>query len=122
MEVAKQVFTDGHMVEAKDMDLANKISGTISKHYPGHVWAVHVSSEQGVVYIKNFNSSYLHGYMMKYKDVERDTALKCCIMAAGEILERSHMNRGAWRVGEKATKIDGIAKKYQPQVNGRIVL
>lgn len=121
IELSKEVFTDHNKIELSDMMLATDISRKLDKHYPGHLWAVNVNSNGGVVDIKNFAISYSHGYRLMLMDVQNDPTHKKCIMAAGEILERAAMRRGR-STGDKATRIDGIAEKYQPKADGRIIV
>jgi len=104
------------------MVLAKDISEKLEAHYPGHLWAIHVNSEQGVVVIKNYSISYIYGYLLHLKAVQQDPGRKLCIMGAGEVLERAKMRRGSWRVGEKAVRIDGVREKHQPRFDGRIIL
>jgi hypothetical protein len=120
--VAKDVFGDHNKIETADMMLASQISRALDKHYPNHLWAVNVNSIGGVVTIKNFSISFTHGYLLKLAEVQNDPSHKKCIMAAGEILERGFIRRGAARIGEKATKIDGVADKYQPKAGGKIIV
>ena len=122
IEISKEVFTDHNKIELQDQMLAQDISRKLDKHYPGHVWAVNVNSDGGVVTIKNFAISYLYGFLLKLDQVQNDPTRKSCIMAAGEILERASFRVGGARIGETAKKVDGVAEKHQPKADGKIIV
>lgn len=115
-----EVRSDGHKIEAMDKTLAMRISSLLSKHYPGHMWAVFVSSEQGVVDIKNLYIAHFYGFRLMLKDVQSEQSLKSCVWAGGEMLERAGMPRGAYV--EKTTHIDGVREKHQPRPDGLTTL
>jgi len=119
-----EIIADGiNKVELADKMLATEISRKLSKHYPGHLWAVNVDSNGGVVTIKAFNISFKYGYLLKLKDVQSDPTRKQCIMAGGEILERANVMRGWRRDGELPKHVDGVKEQHQPRVSeGGIVL
>ena len=73
-----------------DMDEAKRIHDKLTKHYPGHMWAVNVN--QGVAFIKNLMLSGNWGFIIKLKDIDND--YKKVIQAGGEILERYNVSRG----------------------------
>ena len=104
-----------HRVEAADKELAMQAMQVLSKHYPGHLWAVHVNSEDqgGVMVIKNYRVSFMYGYILYLSTVYADPKLKCVIKAGGEILERANMKRGLSE-RENATVVDGVKSHHQP--------
>lgn len=108
----------GHSVELDDMLLAERIMETLGNHYPGHLWAVHVNSEGGVVIIKNYRISFAYGMVLHLRNVYLDPSLKRVIRMAGELLERANMKRGQ-ATGEFADKLEGV--KPKDQVKGIII-
>jgi hypothetical protein len=117
------VGVEGHAAEPQDMELASRMAAVLDNHYPGHAWAVHVDSEQGVANIFNWAVSFRYGYRLKLKDLlapGKETAnLRPVIMAGGEILERANMVRGAWKEGEYLVgTIDGVDPKRQKNIVG----
>lgn len=107
-----------HAVEGQDVVLAKDAADTLNRHYPGHLWAVNVNSEGGVMIIKNMSISALYGMVLHLKNVYQDPTLRMVIRAAGELLERAHMARKGWN-GEFAKVVEGVAQKHQPR-NGII--
>jgi len=104
---------DGHTFTANDEILAKRAADMLNKHYPGHLWAVNVNSEEtgGVLIIKNFSVSYRYGYILHIAKL--DAKLKKVLMAGGEILERARMARGSFK-GATPDYIDGVLDKHQP--------
>ena len=88
---------DGH--ELADVLLAKNCIDVLCRHYPDHIWSVHMSDEPngGFVVIRNLNISFDYGYFLKITRLYNDPGLKCVVMAAGEILERACMRRGVFR-------------------------
>jgi hypothetical protein len=102
---------DGHTFTANDEILAKQAADMLNKHYPGHLWAVNVNSEGGVMLIKNFSISFLYGYTLHLDKL--DVGLQKVMRAGGEILERAKMKRGAGN-GDKAVYVEGLPDKHQP--------
>lgn len=108
----------GHSVETDDFLLAKRAADTLHQHYPGHLWAVNVNSEGGIMIIKNYRMSFSYGMVLHLKNVYQDPTLKTVIRKAGEFLERANLKRGKYN-GDQAEYIDGVAKQHQPK-NGMI--
>ena len=70
--------------------LSKKVGEHLNKHYPGHLWAVHVRG--GVVMVQNLLLSGKWGFILKEKDLDPD--LKMVMRAGGELLERYNVSRG----------------------------
>jgi hypothetical protein len=102
-----------HTYGANEEILAKNAADLLNKHYPNHLWAVHVNSEEkgGVMVIKNFSISFRYGYVLHLNKL--DPEMKKVLMAGGEILERAKMKRGKWN-GLNATHIDGVKSSHQP--------
>ncbi len=116
----KTVFTaeEGVNVEAADMTLAKQAADLLNSHYPGHLWAVNVNSEGGVMVIKNLAIASSYGMVLHLKNVYQDPTLKCVVKSGGEFLERAHMMRGRWS-GEDAKELEGVKTEHKPR-NGLI--
>lgn len=103
--------TPGHTYTANDEILAKRAADLLDKHYPNHLWAVFVNSEEqgGVMHIKNFSISYRYGMVLHLNKLDPD--LKKVIRSGGELLERAAMARGKWN-GRQAGSLEGA--KHQP--------
>jgi len=112
----------GHDASFNDIQLAQNASNLLNDHYPGHLWAVFVDSEQsgGVMVIKNLAMSSEYGFVLHLSNVIHDPSLRKVLMAGGEMLERAKMERGRWD-GETAEHVDGLPDKYQPTKSGIII-
>ena len=101
-----------HDIELDDVILARNISEVLHKHYPNHLWATWVASDQGVAVIKNLRVSETHGYLLKLKDLTPfdSGVVKIVMRAGGEILERAALLRGK-SDGQFAEKVDGTGDK-----------
>ena len=75
-----------------DMALAKQIADTLTKHYPGHLWAVGIDHEQGVATIENVLLPGKWGFYVHLINI--DPGMKRVIMAGGELLERFNVHRG----------------------------
>jgi hypothetical protein len=104
---------DGH--ELGDVSLAVRAAEQLNKHYPGHLWAVHIDSEDGggMVYIRNLAFSSRYGYRLKLSRVQSDPDLLCVMRAGGEILERAKVKRGWWD-GQVPEYVEGLLPQHQP--------
>lgn len=112
---------DGHTYTSNDEILAKQAADMLNKHYPGHLWAVNVNSDEkgGIMVIKNFSVSFRYGYTLHLTKLDVD--MKKVMRAGGEILERAKMHRGTGR-GELATHVDGLPDKHQPRPDLGIIL
>ncbi len=104
----------GHSVETDDIMLAKRAADVLAQHYPGHIWAVNVNSEGGVMVVKNYRMSFSYGMVIHLKTVYADPSLKCVVRQAGEFLERARLKRGRF-TGELPTHIEGLAPQHQPK-------
>lgn len=104
----------GHKAELSDMKLAMEIANKLNQHYPGHLWAVHINSEQGYATIKNFRISTKYGMFIKLSTIYADRSLKKVVRFAGELLERAEMKRGKSNM-ELAKVLQGAPQKHQPR-------
>lgn len=104
---------DGHTYTSNDEILAKRAADMLNRHYPGHLWAVNVNSDEkgGVMVIKNFSVSYRYGYTLHLSKLDVD--LKKVMRAGGEILERARMRRGSG-TGDNALYVDGLPDRHQP--------
>lgn len=121
-----QIYTglhseNGYNVDGLDVVLAKNAAELLNKHYPNHIWAVHVNSTKtgGIMVIKNLLVSATHGYVLHLTNVNNDPTLKSVIKAGGEILERAGLVRGAnqW---VRPQFVEGVQARFQPRrfVNG----
>lgn len=84
-----------------DIEEAKRMSAVLQWHYPNHSWAVNVDSSQGIATIKNFRLSGNWGFLMKLKTFFSASEIdRQVVMAAGELLERYNLSRGAFRQHE----------------------
>ena len=81
--------------EALDIHMAKMIGEALHAAYPGHLWAINVRGDQGIVTIHNLMLSGVWGYTLhldkRYSASETIAAAK---RGAGEILERFNVARG----------------------------
>ena len=79
-----------------DLVLCAQIGRLLTEHYPGWKWHVDIPPKQNVVYIRNpdLDPAGRHGAEVRHKD-RLDRNLRVCVMAAGALLERYGMRRGA---------------------------
>lgn len=81
----------------KDQMTAKQCAEVLNQHYPGHAWAVHVSSGQGLIKIMDFNLSGQHGYVLHLRGLFSWDDLRDRVMrAGGEMLERAKLPRRAY--------------------------
>ena len=105
---------EGHPFEVADITLAKNIAETLHAQYPGHLWAVNVNSEGGVVDIKNFRISSRYGIRLYLNALTPfDTAAtRLIVNSGGELLERAKLPRER-ATGELAQDVDGIPKRHR---------
>jgi len=105
---------EGHALEVADISLAKNIAETLHAKYPGHLWAVNVNSEGGVVDIKNFRISSRYGIRLLLNTLTPfdRTAMSLIVNSGGEMLERAKMPRGR-ATGELATDVEGIPNRHR---------
>ena len=81
--------------DALDMTTAKDYADALNTAYPGHLWAVNVQGDQGIVTIHNLMLSGKYGYLLHLnKRYSASEARKTAVMAGGEILERFKVARG----------------------------
>ncbi|MDB5975161.1 MAG: hypothetical protein JWR07_1921 [Nevskia sp.] len=110
---------DVHVIERADsgmenevlaMEKAKEVGDTLSRHYPGHLWAV--SWQGGVLVVKNLAISTFYGFVLKYADSHSAKHLaKQAVLAGGELLERAGMKVGSWD-GQFAAKLEGSDPRF----------
>lgn len=86
-------------IEAKnpaDLPMAKEINETLHLAYPNNSWWVRIDG--GLVIIKHFSISGTCGMVRKYRDLAGDAMHRRreVIRAAGELLERAGLRRGAY--------------------------
>jgi hypothetical protein len=99
-----------------DLPMAKEINETLHAVYPNHSWWVRIDG--GLVIIKHFSISGTCGMVRKYADLAHDALARKrnVIMAAGELLERAGMKRGAYEA-QPVTHLERDKDvKWQPQV------
>lgn len=83
------LLTDSAASSAFELTLSKQLADTLHKHYPGHLWGVHVNVNTGMVDILNFALSGKWGYRLKLADhVTSSEWDREAMRAGGEILER----------------------------------
>lgn len=95
-----------------EMKIAKQCADHLHKHYPGHLWAVNVNKDGGVVNIFNLALSSLWGYVLHTTTVIHDPELKCVMRAGGELLERARLKKRY--SGELPAEVEGMPDRYQP--------
>lgn len=81
--------------------LAIDVGETLNKHYPGHLWAVTVDEDGGVLVIKNLALSGNWGFVLHLHRLPAGKALHPLIVrAGGELLERYNLSRSRLKVDE----------------------
>jgi len=84
-----------------DLALAKRLAEHLTRHYPGHLWAVNVDSHQGVATIQNMRLSGRWGFVLKFPDLTyEDEIAREAMRAGGELLERYRLSRGRFRPDE----------------------
>lgn len=87
-------FTFGKASDLMDFDVAKKVTEELNKHYPGYMWGVNVSSETGMVDVRNFSLSGIWGFNLHLSKVQEDVSGNLVKWAGGEILERFRVQVG----------------------------
>jgi hypothetical protein len=89
--------SDGGAREQYDEWLAAQIFTVLLDHFPGHFWQVQVRSEQGIARIRiPVLMGDTLGYTLHLDRLANDPGYKAVKEAAGEILERWRIPRGAF--------------------------
>lgn len=96
----------------RDIDLSKDIAETLETAYPGHLWAVTVTS--GIATVKSLYISSVWGMVLHYDNIKGDWAArkKAVIMAGGELLERANLRRNKY-MRHNVQILEG-ADKYSP--------
>ena len=81
---------DEMKITATEQLQAKNIAEHLTKHYPGHLWAVQVY--QGIAIIRNVALSGQDAYVLHMDKIDNDG--RDVIRAGGEILERFNLGRG----------------------------
>lgn len=88
-----------------DIDTAKAIADALNSQYPGHLWAVNVSGEQGVATIHNLMLSGTWGYRLHLdKRYSASDLRRAAILGAGELLERYNVSRGRANMDDLSQK------------------
>jgi len=77
--------------EALVHDCAEKVQ----KQYPGFVWSVRMSADYSVLALRNYNIDAAYGMIVHTTAVQNDPSRYAIVRAAGELLERAYLARGA---------------------------
>lgn len=79
-----------------NLGMAKEILETLNTAYPNHSWWVRIDG--GLVIIKHFSISNTCGMVRRFDQLAGDAMVRKrnVIMAAGELLERAGMRRGAY--------------------------
>ena len=106
-----------HKVELADKILAKNIGEILHRHYPGHLWAIHVDSEGGVVNIRNLRVSFLYGYVFHIKNLYPfdSQVVRKVVNAGGELLERAAIVRGK-SDQQNSTHVEGVKERKTPNI------
>lgn len=87
--------------ELADMALAGRIAEVLERCYPGHSWAVHADSSQGIAWVKNLRLSDRFGFVLMLRDLKYQREIASNAMeAGGNLLERFGLPRGRFRQSE----------------------
>jgi hypothetical protein len=90
------LLTDAPQIGANDLLMAKNMADLLHRHYPGHLWGVHVDGKQGIATIRNMALSGNMGYLLHlpaiYSASEFDARV---VRAGGEILERYRQRRAS---------------------------
>ena len=84
----------GKATDTLDFDMAKRCAEELMKHYPGYAWGVNVSSETGMVHVRNMTLSGEWGFQLKLASIINDPSVRLVVSAGGEILERFKARRG----------------------------
>lgn len=100
-----------------NLPLAKEIVETLTFAYPNHSWWVRIDG--GLVIIKHFGISGVVGMVRRYDALAHDALVRKrdVILAAGELLERAGLPRGAYQ-GEAVTHLEHDKDvKWAAQIN-----
>lgn len=91
--------------DPKNLSLAKEMLETLNATYPNHSWWVRIDG--GIVIIKHFGISGTCGMVRRYDQLAHDALARKrdVIMAAGELLERAGLRRGAYN-GEPVDNLE----------------
>lgn len=98
--MSKLIKVDGQDgISASGMMLVKRTAEALNKHYPGHLWAVNINEDGGVITVMNLALSGSWGFLLKLKTVQEDPDLRSVMRAGGELLERYRLRRGRYEHG-----------------------
>ena len=107
-------------LDAMDLALAKEIAAKLLEVYPGYGWVIDVDSRNGIATIlcgqvqNALCTNFPYKFIIKLDQLaSQKITVKKVIMAAGEILERANLPRGAWN-GETPKQVDGVKEHHQP--------
>jgi hypothetical protein len=96
--VRRGIEYEPHVVEngtAAEHAMAMEISRVLTRHYPGHAWAVFVNGKGGIAYVMNFQITAKMGFVLHLSNLDSPNELAArAIRAGGEYLERHRIDRG----------------------------
>ena len=91
---------------AAEASLRARIVAVLERHYPGHLWKVHVDVRGNVWNLQlpypEFTIDHVRswGYQGYVSDFDTDPTLKIIVTGGGEMLERWGLMRRGWRPGD----------------------
>lgn len=103
-------YDPGIQVDPRDAILAGQVAEMLTKHYPGHPWAVTADHKGGVIVIKNLGFSFTYGYVLKIADDDGPRLHVEIMRAGGEILERFRVPRARAQEEDYRDKIPQMIK------------
>lgn len=91
--------------DPKNLPMAKELLEALHAAYPNHSWWVRIDG--GVVIVKHFGISSTCGMVRHYDKIASDAKVRKhdIVMAAGELLERANLRRGA-ATGELVTSLE----------------
>lgn len=98
--------------DTTNLPMCKEIAEHLVFAYPGYTW--HVRIDGGLLIIKNLSIHQQWGMVRKFSDIAHDAARRKhdVVMAAGEFLERAHLQQAA-QEGELAETLEGV-ENFKP--------
>lgn len=102
MERVIQVIDDADFRdEMRAKEISDATGVALAQTYPGYRWRVEPRPRHGIVVIRCEMTDASHGYVLKLRNWYSASQWKADVLkAAGEILERSQLNRRAFDESE----------------------
>jgi len=86
--------TEKAFASFNDMHLAQQVAESLNKRYPGHLWAVAIPENQGIIQVRDLMLSGEWGFIIKLSDFASASELdKLAMRYGGELLERYNVAR-----------------------------